>query len=334
MPIPIKLICVVALLFVLACTHGLCLAQSTPFASSPVFLETGELAPSAFPIYPSSELPLYSNDPNSARIDDGQESQLSGLIGPSGITDDPLFTARPRTTSLPTRLINDQLNFYSPESLLLLGAGLGVGAAVANTTLDGDIQRHLQSSLHHANSDDWLESLHANKELGDGRFTLPIYAGAWALGSLLPESEFSNGSKVWGERTLRGFIVGAPPVLLLQRATGGSRPGESTTGSEWEPFRDNNGVSGHAFMGALPFITAAKMTDKIGWKVTFYAASTLAPLSRTADGAHYPSQVALGWGMAFLAATAVHSTDNPNARWRVMPTTTPNGSGMALEYRF
>ncbi len=163
---------------------------------------------------------------------------------------------------------------------------------------------------------------------------LPVYAGAWALGSLLPESEFSHNSKTWGEQTIRGFIVGAPPVLLLQRATGGSRPDETAVGSEWQPFQDNNGVSGHAFMGALPFITAAKMSDKLGWKVTWYAASALAPMSRAADGAHYPSQVALGWGMAFLAATAVHTTDSPNARLRILPTATVQGSGMALEYRF
>ncbi len=64
--------------------------------------------------------------------------------------------------SFPAKLLDDQLNFYSHDSLLLMGFGLGTGALLANTTLDGDIQRHLQSSLHHANSDDWLESLHAN----------------------------------------------------------------------------------------------------------------------------------------------------------------------------
>ena len=87
-------------------------------------------------------------------------------------------------------------------------------------------------------------------------------------------------------------------------------------------------------MGALPFITAAKMTDSPSWKAVFYAASTLAPLSRTADGAHYPSQIAIGWWMAYLSASAVHATDRPDARWRIFPTTVANGSGMALEYRF
>ncbi len=306
---------------VVAATSHACFAQISPFVPASTLQTLGEMRSEADDpalarneystvAAPGSALGLYATDPHSATVISDDSSSWLGLVGPSGVSDGSNFGHRPRS-SLPARLIDDQLNFYSPDSLLLMGFGLGTGAVFANTTLDGDIQRHLQSSLRHANSDDWLESLHANKELGDGRYTLPIYAGAWALGSLLPESEFSNNSKTWGERTLRGFIVGAPPVLLLQKVTGGSRPGETPAGSDWEPFRDNNGVSGHAFMGALPFITAAKMSDKLGWKVTWYAASTLAPLSRAADGAHYPSQVALGWGMAFLAATAVHSTRQP-----------------------
>lgn len=243
------------------------------------------------------------------------------------------FTAN-RPNGLAQRVWRDHLNFYSPQSFWLIGFGLGAGAIVANTKLDGDIQRHLQSSLHHANSDDWLEALHANKELGDGRYTLPIYVGVYALGNLLPDSDLGSGSRIWSERTIRGFLIGAPPVLLLQRVTGSSRPGEANNESEWEPFRDNNGVSGHAFMGALPFITAAKMSDSTVWKTTFYAASALAPLSRTSDGAHYPSQVVLGWWMAFVAASAVHATDDPNSRWRVLPLTTASGSGLGLEYRF
>ncbi|MGN6545687.1 MAG: phosphatase PAP2 family protein [Aureliella sp.] len=243
-------------------------------------------------------------------------------------------SASTRAHRLFDRLKSDQLNFYSPESLFMLGSGLAVGGLMANTSLDRNIQRHLQSSLHHANTDEWLESLHANKEFGDGRLTLPIFGAAWIGGSLLPDGRASDAVSRWGEKSLRGFLVGAPPVLALQYATGGSRPGETLHGSEWQPFQDDNGVSGHSFMGALPFITAAKMTDAPGWKAAFYAASTLAPLSRTADGAHYPSQIALGWWMAYLSASAVHATDHPDARWRIFPTTVANGSGMALEYRF
>lgn len=239
-----------------------------------------------------------------------------------------------RRSGLFDRVLQDHLNFYSPESLAFIGVALGTGAIVANTTMDESFQRHLQSSLRNANSDDWLESLRANKELGNGRFTLPVFAGAWLVGQTLPQYEVARFTGLWGERTIRGFVIGAPPVLALQHLTGASRPGENASGSHWEPFRDNNGVSGHAFMGALPFITAAKMSEKPLAKVGFYAASALAPLSRAADGAHYPSQIALGWGLAFVAATAVHGTENPDSRWRLLPTVSPFGTGMALEYRF
>lgn len=247
---------------------------------------------------------------------------------------EPVTPLEQRPPTLLRRLLRDQVNFYAPESLVLIGGGFAAGAVLANTSLDRDIQSHLQSSLHNANTDDWLEGLHANKELGDGFYTLPIFAGAWAVGNMLPDAPATEATRIWGERSLRGFLLGAPPLIVMQLATGGSRPGESSHGSEWAPFQDDNGVSGHSFMGALPFITAAKMTDRVGLKGVFYAASTLTPLSRAADSAHYPSQVALGWWMAYISASAVQMTDRPRSHWRLFPTTVANGSGMALEYKF
>jgi membrane-associated phospholipid phosphatase len=151
---------------------------------------------------------------------------------------------------------------------------------------------------------------------------------------LFPDTEMTRVTGKWGERAIRGFIVGAPPVTILQQLTGGSRPTETNEGSEWQPLQDNNGVSGHAFMGSLPFITAAKMTDDRALKFLFYAGSALTPLSRVNDKAHYPSQVALGWWMAYLAASAIHATDEPDARWRFFPYSTGEGSGLLAEYRY
>lgn len=239
----------------------------------------------------------------------------------------------PRPT-LAGRLLSDQLNFYSAESLTLLGSGLIVGGVLANSSIDADIQRHFQSSIRNANSDDWFESLHSSKELGNGKYTLPVFAGAWVLGNIFPESEFTATAGTWGERSIRGFLVGAPPLLALQQLTGGARPTENDEGSEWRPLQDNNGISGHSFMGSLPFITAAKMTESRGLKTVYYAASTLAPLSRMNDNAHYPSQVALGWWMAYLAASAVDVTDHPDARWKFYPYSSADGSGFLAEYRF
>ncbi len=239
-----------------------------------------------------------------------------------------------RRPAIAERIWSDHVNYYSPESLALLGSGLLVGGAMANTSIDDGIQRHFQSSVRNANSDEWLESLHANKELGNGLYTLPVFASAWAMGELFPDSELLRISGQWGERSIRGFMVGAPPIIVLQQLSGGSRPTEKLHGSHWQPFQDNNGISGHAFMGALPFITAAKMTGDSRLKFVYYAGSTLTPLSRINDNAHYPSQVALGWWMAFLAASAVDATDNPESRWKFYPYPTGDGAGVLFEYRY
>lgn len=239
-----------------------------------------------------------------------------------------------RPSSLLGRLWDDQKNFYSAESLTLLGGGLIIGGAMANSSIDEGIHRHFQSSVRGATSDDWFESLHASKELGNGMYTLPVFATAWAAGELFADNKLVETSGRWGERSMRGFVVGAPPLILMQQLTGGSRPTETDESSEWHPFRDNNGISGHAFMGSLPFITAAKMTDNRGYKVLFYAGSAIASLSRVNDNAHYPSQVALGWWMAYLAASAIDATDDPNSRWHFYPYSTGDGSGMMAEFRF
>jgi hypothetical protein len=133
-----------------------------------------------------------------------------------------------------------------------------VGGAMANSSIDDGIHRHFQSSVRGATSDDWFNSLHASKELGNGMYILPLFATAWAAGKLIPDNALLETSGQWGERSIRGFVVGAPPLIIMQQLTGGSRPTETDESSEWHPFGDNNGISGHAFMGSLPFITAAK----------------------------------------------------------------------------
>jgi E1-E2 ATPase len=294
----------------------------------------------------SLELPLSSvltghteyTQPTSVRSEQAiEEAQWQfGALLDSRNPDTSLYgqDLLPRTSTILERLWDDQKNFYSPESVTLLAGGLVVGGLMANTSIDEDIHRHFQSSIRGATSDEWFESLHASKELGNGLYTLPVFATAWATGELFPDNKLVEMSGQWGERSIRGFVVGAPPLIIMQKLTGGSRPTETDENSEWQPFQDNNGISGHAFMGSLPFITAAKMTDSQGYKFLFYAGSTIAPLSRVNDNAHYPSQVALGWWMAYLAASAIDATDNPNARWQFYPYSTGDGSGMMAELRY
>jgi len=83
-----------------------------------------------------------------------------------------------KDATLWNRLANDQLNFYSKDSLMTLGVVFGSGAIAANTDIDSQIQRHFQSSIQGASSREWFDYLHANKELGNGVYTLPIMGAA------------------------------------------------------------------------------------------------------------------------------------------------------------
>ena len=232
------------------------------------------------------------------------------------------------------RILDDQFHFYTRDSLIVLGLALGGGAAMANSNTDAQLQRHFETSVRGASSIEWFDYLHSNKELGNGVYTLPIMGVAWAANEYIEGPPAFETFGTWGERSIRAFIVGAPPLILMQSVTGGSRPYESLEGSEWHPFRDNNGVSGHAFMSSLPFITAAKMTDNPWQKTFWYAGSTIGPLSRVNDNAHYPSQVALGWAIAFVAASAVQKTETGIRGWTLKPLASLTSSGVALQYQW
>jgi hypothetical protein len=232
------------------------------------------------------------------------------------------------------RLLGDQAHFYSGESMLQLGLAFGAAASIANTQVDDQLQKHFQSSVRGASSDEWFHFLHASKELGNGIYTIPVFSAAWIANEYIDGPPQFETVGFWGERSLRGIMVGAPSLILLQHVTGGSRPYETNEGSEWHPLRDNNGVSGHAFMSSLPFITAAKLTDNVWQKTFWYTASAIGPLSRVSDNAHYPSQIGLGWMMAMVAASAVEQTDTGRRGWTLVPQSSLNTSGIALQYKW
>ncbi len=227
--------------------------------------------------------------------------------------------------------VQDHKNFYSLENFGLLAAGFGVGALVANTPADREIQDHYQSDFRSSSSDDFSEVF---KPVGDGRCMFPALGGAWLAGELLYDTHLGDATGAWGERCFRSALVGAPPMLVLQQVTGSSRPGEITAGSEWHFLNDNNGVSGHCFIGALPFINAAKMTDEPLLKAGLYTCSTFAGWSRVNDDAHYTSQAFLGWWMAYCASTAVDLSIRESRDWTVAPLPSSDGLGMAIIYQY
>jgi hypothetical protein len=228
----------------------------------------------------------------------------------------------------------DHIEFYSRAGLTWLTAGFATGALMANTGFDEHAIRHkyLENIVQIPN-DELFEKIHQPKFLGDGLYTIPAFAVAALAEPLIDDLPLGSETAEWGQRSLRTILVGGPPLLGLQLLTGGSRPGETTAKSKWKPFQDENGVSGHSFMGAIPFMSGAKMTHNLWLKAGLYTASTLPALSRVNDDDHYFSQVFLGWWLAYIAATAVDHAHNPEAHYEFFAYPHPEGLGVGLEYR-
>lgn len=232
-------------------------------------------------------------------------------------------------------LADDYRRFYSPGGMGDLVIGLGVGGLMAHTNIDSFINDDLyQETIRSAGTDEFLEVFHEPKILGEGKYMLPVYATLALTRDWI--EPLPGGAEIgeWGQRSWRTVLTGGPAVLVLQRVLGGSRPGESDSGSHWTPFEDNNAVSGHAFMGAVPFLSAAAMTDRPGVKLLCYAGSVLPALSRINDEGHYPSQAFLGWYLALLASRAVDRAPSFSDRWKLLPWIGPDRAGLQVEWKF
>jgi hypothetical protein len=225
---------------------------------------------------------------------------------------------------------SDYKNYYSCQTGLELLGGIGVGAVLANTSIDEHFDSWYQARVRSSGTDSFAKVC---KEFGNGQVTIPAVAGLALIGTLYNDTSCGDAMGEFGTRVMRGYLVGAPPMLLMQYALGSSRPGETSDGSAWRPFADANGVSGHAFMGAMPFITAAKMAENPWAKGCLYSLSILPAWSRVNDHDHYLSQAVLGWWMAYLAASAVNRTDLANQDITLEPWVTPDAVGVALIVR-
>jgi len=122
-------------------------------------------------------------------------------------------------------------------------------------------------------------------------------------------------------------------LLATQWLTGGTRPDEGS--SRGRPFHDDHGVSGHAFIGAVPFLTAGRMcAENPLARYLLYAASTRPTLSRINDNAHYPSQPFPGWFLAWEATGAIAQPEQGDRHISVAPAIIGDTCGLALCVRW
>lgn len=287
---------------------------------------TGGLAPLTYPdCVPGEAFAAFL--PGEYTPDDG----MSGLSPAESFSGD--MTYMDLFSNQAGGIVSDFRQFYSADGLAWLAGGLSAGALMANTGFDEHFLRDAYvESIVRAPNDELYEKLHEPKFLGDGYYTIPAFAIAALAEPLIDDLPLGSETAEWGQRSLRAILVGGPPMLGLQLLTGGSRPGETTANSRWKPFQDNNGVSGHSFMGAIPFISAAKMTNNLWLKSALYVASATPAVSRVNDDNHYFSQAFLGWWIAYIAANAVDRSHNPEANHHLFFYPQPDGVALGFEY--
>lgn len=225
-------------------------------------------------------------------------------------------------------VIRDYKSFYSLDRLTRLGIGFGVGAVGANTNIDTQVQNWYQDNIRSKRTDDFSKTV---KVFGEGKYLIPLSLLSASINYFDAESPVG----VWGVYTSRAYLTGTPALLLMQKITGASRPGETDHDSKWRPFDDNNGVSGHAFMGAIPFLTLANMYDdnKVV-KYLAYAASFATAWSRVNDDSHYLSQAALGWYMAFESVDAVFDADREKKNISITPMIGRDSYGVSVQMKW
>lgn len=186
---------------------------------------------------------------------------------------------------------------YSRRGFLRLGAAVLVAGAAAYGGLDEEVESAHARRLRSRGSD--LLSL-LLKSLGER-----IWFGVWALVAAIEASLESAAATRWGRRNFQAMLVGLPLLWGLQRLLGASRPGQRPHGPRWDPLASDKSASGHAFIGAVPWLNLARRAPGGLGRAAAVAGSTLTGWSRLNDGAHYPSQIFLGWFIAWLATDGV-----------------------------
>lgn len=224
---------------------------------------------------------------------------------------------------------DDYSRHYAPAKLKQLGFLLAGAGVLANTQLDEDFQDYYRSDV---KGDSATELATRFRHVGDStqlKYAAPVYLSAMLAGGYSGLESRDNVIATWGGRSLRTILTGAPQHLMLTHLLGAHRPEEGNP--DWRPLNDGNGVSGHAFYGAVPFITAARMADSKWLKAPLYLTSVLPGVARIDQEKHYLSQVFLGWSLAWLAADTVASAPETDKN-RLVMTLTPYSDGFGISF--
>lgn len=226
-------------------------------------------------------------------------------------------------------VLDDYYFYYtSPSNLAVLGGVILTAGLMANSDFDHSAHHYWQGKVRNKKTDGCLWG---QEKVGLFPYT-KVYVVSMAGGYFFRETELGNLIYHWGNRTLRSMFIVSPQITFLRKILGGGRPNNANyPHSKWRFMVGGRAsCSGHTFNGALPFISAAMMTDNLFLKTGFYALSILPGVSRINDGKHYASQIFLGWSLAFMAVRVVDFSDSVRCRYPVVMEVIPAENGAML----
>jgi hypothetical protein len=284
--------------------------------------------PAAAPTF-GQTLPLPGEPPGVQPDVGGQNPvALDGTVVDFGVVE----RFKWRFNEVTDKLWVDAGNYLSLTTALEMAAALGVDAGLANTPLDQRFQNWFQNDVRTKGTDRFSNSI---AFLGKGQYMIPAAVGLTVAGTLVGDNWLGDTVGDFGSQTCRAYLIGAPSLLLFQYGLGASRPsdGDMVHGSYWRPFANSHGASGDAFIGAVPFITAANMTDNYFLKAAFFLGSLMVPFERVDLNQHYLSQAILGWSLGYMAASAVGRTEHDDRAVMFGPVVTPDLVGVGIDIR-
>lgn len=226
-------------------------------------------------------------------------------------------------------VVEDHRYAYQREQVSQLIVPLGVAGTLANTNADRSLRDRWQDNRRNDFTNDVGRLFRYVGDAGQNRVSIPLYGLGMLAGGYSGEPAQDSPLAVWASHSLRANILGGIQAGILAHALGSPRPPEGE--SDWNPGEDDNGVSGHAFYGAVPLLTAGHMTNSDGWRYTLYTLSTLPALSRINNDKHYTSQVVMGWSIAWLSTTLI-ADRTQDSRWQVQLLPTPSGARLMFRY--
>ncbi len=198
---------------------------------------------------------------------------------------------------------------YGRRSFLKLGIALAGAGLLAYSGADEAIEGLHSGTIRNKVSDNLSQVF----KFGGERF----WFGNWALVGAMDAWVRSNSFTRWGRANFEAMVVGLPVLWTLQRGLGANRPSSDDGNPRWHPMKAANSASGHAFIGAVPWLTLAKRHQLLPVKVAARVASAATGWSRINDRKHYLSQVILGWTIAWNAVSAVN--DQPDETSSIIP---------------